>query len=657
MIKVLDKSVASKIAAGEVIEGPVSIVKELVENSIDSGATSITIEIKKGGKEYIRVSDNGCGIPTEEVETAFLRHATSKLREAKDLDFISTLGFRGEALASICAISKTSMVTKTQDEKLGTKILIKGGETIEKSSTGAPVGTTIIIEGLFFNVPARSKFLKSDSAESSKIIDLVSRIAISHVDTSFRLISGGSTIFASSGRRRLLSTIVEVYKQREYMNLLYFEHERDGIKAYGYISRTELSRPTRRNQYAFVNGRVVKSKAVDRGIEEGYAERLFEGRHPVAFVFVSTPPEFLDVNIHPNKKEVRFSNDSLVTEVIEEGIFACLAKEDAINHALKNRDRSYSTYRSNGDGEKNDDNNTNVNSLQAPLKDSIDSLSPRLDVKVTSRSEEKRGVALPAEDLQPLMPESHLGSFQNGKIVDSSEQIDIKSLLKTMRVAEEEHTFELEEIDSLEEENTRIDIETPRNKPFNIEELDFNTTIFGTYILCTSHDTLYIIDQHAAHERVFYEKLVGEYNCSKKESQLILTPFTLDFSMELVPLIESLILDMGRLGYGVQLFGTNTLIFREIPNFMSLSEAEEFARTYIEKYPEYGASKNTVVIDKLITMSCKSAIKAHDYIKAEEVRSLLDQLKVCKNPFSCPHGRPTFIKMTKGNIEHLFKRK
>ena len=333
MIRVLEKNVADKIAAGEVIERPVSIVKELVENSIDSGADSIIVEIKNGGKSYIRVTDNGCGISRNEVETAFLRHATSKIETAKDLNAIETLGFRGEALASIAAVTHTELVTKTREAKVGTKLLIHGSEVLSNSGTGCPDGTTIIITDLFYNTPARQKFLKSDSAESGQIIDFMSQIALAYPNIRFRFINNGNIAFSTTGKGDILNAILSVYKLSEYKDLVAVDHRENAGSITGYISKPSLSRTTRRNQIFFVNGRVVASKVIERGVTEGYKERLFEGRYPVAFLFIFTDPERLDVNIHPNKREVRFDNENEIIELVSHAVKETLGTKAAVIEA------------------------------------------------------------------------------------------------------------------------------------------------------------------------------------------------------------------------------------------------------------------------------------------------------------------------------------
>ena len=586
MIKVLPKEVADKIAAGEVIESPVSIVKELVENSIDAGATEITCEITKGGKEEIRITDNGHGIPKDEVETAFLRHATSKISKAEDLKFLTTLGFRGEALASISAVSRTELITKTKDESVGTRIVIHGGKTISIEGIGCPVGTTIIIKDLFYNMPARAKFLKTEAAEAGKIIDMISRLAITKPDIRFSLISNGKTYFTTPGNNDLKTSIISVYKDRELNDLIEISHSSsDGeIKVNGFISRPSITRANRRSQFFFVNGRAIGSKIIEKGIDLGYKERLFEGRYPICFLFIEIDTTKLDVNVHPNKKEVRFDDDIKVITTVEEAIRNGITSERGVIKGT----------------------------------DSI----------ITHNKESEKYVHTPSNK-------------------PKEEQLNLKELLSQNRPEESRGVAETKDGD--------FDYGTGF-KPFDFDDLVFGDLIWGTYIIASDKDNLYLFDQHAAHERINYESFVDAYLSSNKESQILLTPFTIDVPLDMLEKDDEWISILNQMGYSVEAFGDNTYIFREIPVFVDLNEAEDFAKSFIDSYFEDIKDKNQVVIDKLITKACKASIKAHDYIKPEEVKALIEDLKKCKNPFSCPHGRPTFIKFNNYEIEKMFKR-
>ena len=593
MIRLLDKSVSDKIAAGEVIERPISIVKELVENALDAGADSVVVEIKNGGKSYIRVTDNGCGIPSEEAETAFLRHATSKISTAADLDAIDTLGFRGEALASIAAVTRTEVITKTKGSKTGTRLILHGGRVITKEKTGCPDGTTIIVTDLFYNTPARLKFMKTDSAESGLIIDFMSQMALAYKDVKFRLINNGRILFSTQGDGNRLNTILRVYHDVDSRNMVPVCHSEDGISVDGYISTPAFSKTTRGSQIYFVNGRVVSSKVIEKGVSEGYRERLFEGRYPVVYLFLHVDPHTIDVNIHPNKREVRFNEESMITDFIARAIRDALSSEDAVVDAgniFKGRENSISSSK----------------------------VYERVFEPLREKTEEK--------------------------------QVDIKQILSTI-----ENPYKAE-TESESESESKIPIYAPKFKPFDFSQLKVTGVIFDTYITAVDESNFYLIDQHAAQERIFYEKLVGEYESAEKVRQPLLVPLVINVSLSVSENSFHWLDALSRMGFTVNEFGPGTFRITEIPMFMELSEAEDFINQFIDNINERTNLSNSVVIDKLIMMSCKAAVKANDKLSDGEVKALINDLSSCINPFSCPHGRPTFIRLTRYEIEKMFKR-
>lgn len=587
MIKLLDKSVSDKIAAGEVIERPISIAKELVENALDAGADSVVVEIRNGGKTYIRVTDNGCGIPSEEVETAFLRHSTSKIRTAADLYAIDTLGFRGEALASIAAVTRTELVTKTADSKTGTRLVIHGSSVITNEQTGCPDGTTIVVTDLFYNTPARLKFMKSDSAESGLIIDFISQMALAYKDVKFRLINNGKILFSTLGDGNRLNTILRVYHDVDSRNMVPVSFAEEGLSVDGYISTPAFSKTTRGSQIYFVNGRVVSSKVIEKGVSEGYRERLFEGRYPVVYLFLHVDPHTIDVNIHPNKREVRFNEKSRVTDFIARAIRYALSTEDAV---------------------------VDAGNIFRSKQNSIGSS------KVYERV------------FEPLREKTE------------DKQVDIKQILSTI-----ENPYK-------SESESEIAIYAPKFKPFDFSQLEVTGVIFDTYITAVDDSNFYLIDQHAAQERIFYEKLVGEYESAEKVRQPLLVPLIINVSLSVSENRFDWLDALSRMGFTINEFGPGTFRITEIPMFMELSEAEDFINQFIENINESTNLSNSVVIDKMIMMSCKAAVKANDKLSQGEVKALINDLSSCINPFSCPHGRPTFIRLTRYEIEKMFKR-
>ncbi len=638
MIRLLDKNVSDKIAAGEVIERPVSVVKELVENALDAGAGSITCEIKNGGKSFIRVTDDGSGIPSDEAGLAFVRHATSKIETAEDLNGIKTLGFRGEALPSIASVTRTSMVTKTREERTGTRIVIHGGEIIEESRVGCPDGTTVIVSDLFYNTVPRRKFLKSDSAEAGRIIELVSELAAAASTVRFRMISSGKTVFSTRGSGDIKETLISVYHKQEYKDLLLLEGETPLYRVEGCISRPSLARSTRREQFFFVNGRVVDSTLLSDAVSAGYRKRLAAGRHPVIFLLLTCKPDMLDVNIHPGKREVRFHDEIAVRTFVTEMIQNRLAGPDAVIRAQD--------YYRNEEKKRGEE--------KIPVGEQID-IKQILETRRTER-EVQNGHA----------GNGDLTGDEEAKEIKKCAENDASEYLKKYGAVREgafsgascvnDGELRKSESAAYAEDLHGFDISTDGIAPFDIKDLTVTGSIFDTYITCTDRDSFYLIDQHAAHERILYERLVSAYISDDKHSQGIFVPILIDVLPQTAETAEEWIPHLRRLGYELDLFGPDTLRITSVPAFMGLGEAESFVRDFLDQAENETETENRVIIDRLITNSCKSAVKAHDHLTYDEAKALMSELSVCLNPFSCPHGRPTFIRFTRHDIERFFKR-
>ena len=606
MIKSLEKHIADKIAAGEVIDRPVSIVKELVENALDAEATSVTVEIRDGGRTYIRVTDNGFGIEEADVETAFRRHATSKISDVRDLDCIGTLGFRGEALASICAVSRTELITKTADSKSGRRVVVEASEVLENTAVGCPEGTTVTVRDLFFNVPARYKFLASDASESRKIIDFVSRIALSYPDVRFSMINGKNRVFTTSGKGNILANIISIYGKDIGEGLIPVSASAGGFTLKAFVSSPDRTLPSRSRQIFCVNGRIIASSVLEHALDKAYAERMFKGRFPIAFLFLSMPPEKLDVNIHPTKKEIRFDDNSEVEDFVADAITAALKGEQAV---------------------------------------------PDGSAEVASRQKEPANLPQSAVDPQPAFLGEDTFHYEmparSKQEQGEQERIDIRTVLGSMRESQNAEVRKQQSPDPVPEEV---------NRPFDFENLTIIGAVFNTYILAQDEDCFYMFDQHAAHERVFYEKLMRQFEAEEKVSQQMLVPLSFSVASEVAESENSWIEQVRAMGYDIEFFGNNTYIVREIPAFMEMSEAEAFLVDLFGAFRDKPDLTNHRTLDKIITRSCKSAVKGGDTLDAAEVEALMTQLRACRNPFSCPHGRPTFIKMTRYELERMFKR-
>ncbi len=638
MIKILDSSVADRIAAGEVIERPVSVVKELVENSVDAGASAITVEIKRGGTEYIRVTDNGSGISREDTGRAFLRHATSKIEKAGDLDSLTTLGFRGEALASIAAVSRTQLITKTAGEKTGTMITIEGSVPTGTEAVGCPDGTTIIVRDLFYNTPARRKFLSTQAAESGRISGLVTRLAMAYPGIRFRMISNENILFSTRGAGSRSDVIMTVRGRAESAALIPVSGGDGTISVEGYVSGPGESRPNRSGQIFFVNGRDVDSEVIRKGLEAPYKERLFSGRYPAGYLFMEVPAGGLDVNIHPNKKQVRFDDEKRVTEVIKEAVGAALATKDAapaldISRAGSVRENAAGGYkdRRGGTPEKGEENRDLTGADTGSAQ------------KGGTAGGAARAAGHPGND-SGYGPGNGQGRIK--KKAPAGEKEDVKSLLTTFRDDNRRAAETLRE-------EIRAGSGPRDDERFIFSSLEVIGTAFSTYIICQDDENIYLIDQHAAHERVNFEefKRIGE--SGEDVSQRLLTPFTLACRREDTDWIKPL----SGIGFEIEDFGPGTYIVRGIPMMLDIQQSKDFLSDYLAAADDQEDFENVRARETVALKACKASVRAHDVLKDEEIRALLNDLDKCENPYSCPHGRPTFIRLSLRDIRKRFGRK
>lgn len=650
MIRILDEFIADKIAAGEVIERPLSIVKELIENSIDAGSSQIVIEIKNGGKSYIRVTDNGSGIVSDEIELAFERHATGKISKLSDLDHINTLGFRGEALASITAISRLTVYSKTADSELGTKLKMQGGTTVSIEKTGMNTGTTMVVEDVFYNTPARRKFMKSDAAEATVIIDMIQKIAIYYSHIAFRLINNKQTVIATPGTGDILTTIQSIYPS--YRELI----EIDGDYVHGFISDPGSTKSNKRGQIFFVNGRYISSSTIEKGIIKGYGDRIFSG-HPICILFIEVNPETIDVNIHPNKKEIKFLHEEDIVKDIENAIKRVINSENTIPSAMGLRSEgTFDTKASSAvditasNAERLSSETYQDNSLKSAS--SVNEKSTQVDIKSFLASKTRV-----SDITDTYTPDGLAESTQNCTDTDS-----VKGGFEEANHNNNPSNANNNDVkinDNAKDNaiiKKQIAIKAPNVQTFDFDSLVYKGYLFDTYIIMQSTDIAYLIDQHAAHERIMYERFITVYNNSEHVSQPMLMPFSIETSSDVYAAERFWMDDLARLGFDIDDFGNNTFIVRGIPTYMDRGEAELFIHTYIEDPESRSDRGNTTVIDKLIMRSCKAAVKGNNKLSTMEIEELIKQLSNCVNPFSCPHGRPTFIRFTLSEISRAFKR-
>lgn len=642
-IQLLDTKTINKIAAGEVVESPKSVVKELVENAVDAGATAITVEIKEGGISYIRITDNGRGIPGAEVKNAFLRHATSKMSQIEDLEHIFTLGFRGEALASIAAVSQMEMLTKTQDEEMGTQIEISAGEVKLFQPSACREGTAVTVKNLFYNVPARRKFLKKPATESGYVSDLLHRLALGHPQVSFRYINNETTLLHTTGNGDLKTAIFYVYGKDVANAMLPVSYQKGEYTLSGMIGKPELSRGNRSYENLFINGRFIKNSVVAAAVEDAFKTRLLVGKFPVFVLNLEVEPSQVDVNVHPAKLEVRFKNDDEVYEFFYNAVAKTLEQQVLIPQVSW------------------DQKSTKKKELPpiAVEQQTLDTVvSP---ANVTQMPPESPDFHV--EKSEPTKPaETHMAAEIRstpagmGKTVDQllkkrpEKTGDVRQAAAPFYVGEEAPPTDVPSAE------TTAKAEVHKAEPF-FRQYKIIGQIFLTYWVVEQGDCLYLIDQHAAHERILFEELMQRFQKESIPSQRLLAPLMLNLTeLEGEVLKDNLSL-LESFGFELEIFGGNVYALKAVPYLMQEPSSAGFFTEILDSLSDQHV--RTVYDYKLLavaTMACKAAVKGHDHMSVPEAAAMIERLLKLENPFSCPHGRPTIIEMTKYELEKKFKR-
>ncbi len=602
-IAILDDATINQIAAGEVVERPASVVKELVENAIDAGATAITVEIKEGGVALIRITDNGQGISKEEVPIAFLRHATSKIREVTDLFTTDSFGFRGEALASIASVSQVELITKTKDKLTGTRYIIEGGVEKEIEEIGCPDGTTFLMRNLFFNTPARKKFLKSSTTEGSYVSALIERIAISNPNVSFKFILNGQIKLQTAGNGNIKDIIYQVYGRDVTNEIIPVDFEKDGISLRGFIGKPVISRGNRNYMNYYVNGRYVKNSVVNQAIEEAYRPYMMLHRYPFTALMIEVDKKEVDVNVHPAKQEVRFHNRQEVFDGIYHCIKDVLAQKDMFVH---------STFHS-------------------AKPDSIKAETAKV---MTENKDIENATGKEVEPVSHIIPEPF-------------------EVHRREEVLKEETVFEVEEKPvqmQLFEKDGWLKKET-------IKSQKIIGQVFSTYWIVEFEGQMYIIDQHAAHEKVLYEKTMKLLKEQKTASQLLEPPMILTLNLQEEQALNANLGYLEKLGFEIDPFGGKEYAIRGVPaNLTNVGEKELFMELLDDLVSMDTKRDPEILLDRVATMSCKAAVKGNNNLSYQEAEELIRQLLSLENPFHCPHGRPTIITMSKYELDRKFKR-
>jgi DNA mismatch repair protein MutL len=631
MIRILPKDISDKIAAGEVVDRPVSVLKELLENAVDAGARSITAEIRDGGKSYLRVTDDGSGIPAEEVALAFHRHATSKITEAEDLDRIRTLGFRGEALASIAAVARVEVITKTRDQKTGSRTILEGGELLSQTPTGCPDGTSIIVRDLFFNTPARLKFLKTDATEASLILECFSQMALAYPGIRFRMIQQGRTLFATSGDGDVLRAVKTLYPSLPGDALLAFTGEESAAQVRGFLSDPGETRPNRRYQQFYVNGRIVASKLLERSLDTAYGRKAPEGRHPVVFLFLEVLPEHLDVNIHPNKREVRFHDERAVAAFVTRTLEAALNQPSSIPTLKPAAPRP---------GERS-----------APHA-------------FKAQTETSKALETHQYDIKNI-----LSTLRESVVEQGESQVQGKPADQTRKGFAEAESAAAPQTENRrpasdawvppapEAPMSREQASAPAGKPpFDLEDLRLLGIVFETYLLAADGEQLYLVDQHAAHERILYEEILDGLTRQGIPSQQLMVPFSIEMGFAAPDQPGGINEILARIGFEAAPFGPRTYLIQAIPGQLGLSEAELFLRDFLDGLAADTQLSDAGTLERAAAKACKAAVKARDRLSNEEQRHLLERLTRCADPYACPHGRPVFVRITRDEITRRFRR-
>ena len=622
-INILDEHTSNKIAAGEVVERPSSVVKELMENSIDADAKNITIEIEEGGISLIRIIDDGYGIHRDDIKKAFLPHATSKIKDVDDIYSIMTLGFRGEALASIASISKVSLKSKIENEDFGSEIIIEGGEIISVNEVGTNKGTVIEVRDLFYNVPARKKFLKTVSREGALISDIVNRIALSHPEISIKFYNNGKKVLHTYGTGNLIDVIRTIYGKSISDNLIYFENKEEAISLYGYIGKEEISRGSRNNQSIFVNGRYIKNKTIVAAVENAFKSFATVNKFPFFVLFIELYPEFVDVNIHPTKAEIKFKEDR--------GIFKKVF--DSVHKAFKNE--VFEDFYIPEEEIKEEEDTQKIEEIKFTIK----------DIKEELKEENKK---IPYKDLENITYEE----------VKKEEELykSLKELSNSINPSYDNYYSK----PVIYEEKKEINVSTnnlEKNKVAKFPDLKVIGQFNKMYILAEYEDILYIIDQHAAHEKILFEKYLKNIEEGDIVVQQLLVPILIDLTTDDYCYYDENSEIFSKAGFIIENFGGNTISIKEVPYFLGKLDARNLFMNILDNIKSLGSGKTTEVkYNRIATLACKAAVKANNYLNNAEMEKLINDLRYLDDPFHCPHGRPVIIKFTNYDLDKKFRR-
>ena len=665
-ITVLDQSTINKIAAGEVIERPSSVVKELLENAIDAQATAVTVEIRDGGISYIRVTDNGCGIPKEEVPLAFLRHSTSKIKSVEDLFTVSSLGFRGEALSSIASVAQVELITKTSEQLSGTRYQIEGGVERSYEEVGAPDGTTFLVRNLFYNTPARQKFLKTAQTEGSHVAALVEKIAMSHPDISIRFIQNNQNRLHTSGNHNLKDIIYTVFGREIAANLLPVESEQEVLQVHGFAGKPVIARSNRSFENYYINGRYVKSGLIGKAIEDAYKPYMMQHKYPFVLLHISIEPEYLDVNVHPTKMELRFRNGEQVYQMIFQAISQALSHKELIPQVdLVKREEEKALEEAQKKAPHPEPFEVKRQAAMVQKSDESRTMQPQEPAKSRTmqppiyKSEAVYGKI--AESRAELEPEIQAAApVESRKLEQKQQELEQKQQELEQKQQEQEQKQQEQEQKATgqAEQPQQLDLfEEKLLEPKNRIRHKLIGQLFDTYWLVEFNEHLYIIDQHAAHEKVLYEKTMRTLKTREFTSQMLNPPIILTIGSTEEVLLKKYMKYFQEIGFEIEPFGGREYAVRAVPdNLFSVAKKELLMEMIDDLSEDAGARTADMIHDRVATMSCKAAVKGNNHLSFAEADHLIDELLNLDNPYACPHGRPTIISMSRYELEKKFKR-
>ncbi|WP_054199603.1 DNA mismatch repair endonuclease MutL [Clostridium baratii] len=649
-INLLDENTSNKIAAGEVVERPSSVVKELVENSIDANSKNITIEIEDGGCSFIKIIDDGDGIHKDDIKKAFLPHATSKIQCAEDIFSINTLGFRGEALASIASVSKVNLKTKPHDSSFGREIIIEGGEILGEKDCGVNSGTTIEVKDLFFNIPARKKFLKSFTREGSIITDIINRISIVNPDISFKLFNNGKKVLHTFGSGNTKDVLRVVYGKKISENLVYFEGTREEISISGYIGKEEIARGSRNNQSIYVNGRYIKNKTLVAAVENAFKSFSTVNKFPFFVLFIDVYPEFVDVNIHPTKAEIKFKDDRMMFKIVFDSVHKYL--KEAIFDDFKLPEEEMNMTKEN----KAENLELNIKFEEDEVKfnsfEKNDKIFKENSIDYSAQIKKEQDELLKLKE--KLNNTDFLIHENKNDIMDNINDLSYSSVDTNKEAVNSDVLYSKED----EDLNKNISIkETIEERIAKFPPLRIIGQFNKTYIIAEFNETLYLIDQHAAHEKILFEKYIKSISEGSIIIQQLLVPTLIELSTDdLIFYIENQKIFKDA-GFTVEEFGGNTISLKEVPYFLGKLDPKDLFLSIIDDLKKMGDGKTIdIKYNKIATMACKKAVKGNDTLTEREMIKLVEDLRFIEDPFHCPHGRPTIIKFTNNDLEKKFRR-